>query len=246
MVYSVYDMRRFYKMRPGRLVRRMINSHLRDLWSDDCEGLRVCGIGFVAPYLSRFAEKAERCFCLMPKVINVNHWPESAQAANLTCLTSSDFLPIETESLDRVVVIHGLEYAEHQDALMQELWRVLKSNGRVIFVVPNRIGLWSRADWTPFGHGSPYTSMQLAELLKSHHFVVENSGKALFMPPVQSFIALRVIYFFEILGKFLFPGLAGVQVIEASKQVFGGVTGHKARANGMRRILVPEGAPSPA
>lgn len=235
MKYSVYDMRQFYGRRLGRLVRRLLQSHIREFCSE-ASGLRVMGFGYTTPYMNAFIKDSERCFCVMPSVTGVHQWPEGQD--NLTCLSSADQLPLETESIDRIVVVHGLEYAEHPDVLMQELWRVLKSNGRIFMIVPNRLGFWSRTDWTPFGHGSPYTAGQLHNLLRQAHFLPEAQGHALFMPPFKSFSVLRLIYFFEILGKLLFPGLAGVHVIEATKQIYSGIPVRKTVKAGKRRIIV--------
>ena len=120
--------------------------------------------------------------------------------------------------------------------MLAEAWRVLKSNGRLLLVVPNRIGLWARAEWTPFGHGRPYTSRQIGQYLRDAAFVHERTQQALFMPPFKSFLVLRGAYAFEAFGRALSPALAGVYMVEASKQVYAGV-GRTKKAQAGQRIV---------
>ena len=42
-------------------------------------------------------------------------------------------------SIDRVLMVHSLEFAESPRETLKELWRVLAPGGRLVIVVPNRI-----------------------------------------------------------------------------------------------------------
>lgn len=246
MSVSVFDLKDFYNRRGGRFVRRLLGGHIHSMW-DNVSGLRVMGCGYAVPYMRPYMNDAERVFNVMIPSIGCHHWPQNAKERNLVCLSVEDDLPIETESVDRILLVHGLEYAENPDYMLQELWRVLKSNGRILIVVPNRLGLWARADWTPFGHGHPYSVGQMTHHLKKNFFVHEETRRALFMPPFKSFLVLRTAYFFESIGKYIFPGLAGVYLIEASKQVYAKIDrGEKSyvTVKGRRKIFVPEPAGS--
>jgi len=141
-------------------------------------------------------------------------------------------------------MLHALEYEQAPEHCLQELWRILKSNGKLLIVVPNRLGLWARVDWTPFGHGRPYSVSQISHYLKDSGFVHETTHRALFMPPFRSFPVLRAIYALENIGKYVFPGLAGVCLVEAGKQVYAGI--HEAKrvrsSATMKQILRPKPA----
>lgn len=217
--YSVHDIKAFYSKRGGRLIRRLISLRINDLWPG-VKGMELCGHGYALPYFRPYRNEVDRCYALMPVKHNVLFWPDNGPGC--VALTNETMLPLETESVDRLLVVHGLEHAEDPNALLHEFWRVLKSNGKMIIVVPNRLGMWARADWTPFGRGVPYTHGQIIEYLKQNMFVHERSLKALYMPPFKSFWALRTAYMFESFGRIVFPGLAGVHVIEASKQIYAG------------------------
>jgi SAM-dependent methyltransferase len=156
-------------------------------------------------------------------------------------------MPFETESVDRVLVVHGLEFAEAEGPCLNEIWRVLKSTGRVVFVVPNRRGFWARAEWSPFGHGVPYSATQLVAALRQHLFVVEKVDRALFIPPMKSsFLTRSLIPLDRFLSRIL-RGLSGVVVIEASKQIYSGTLAHSTSRTSLRgrRIFFPAPAGSP-
>ncbi len=241
MTYTVYDLKQFYGSRGGRLVRRLVSGHVREFWPD-LKGQRVMGYGYAVPYLKSFQDEAERVCAAMPAGGGVHFWPEGEKGR--VCLIKEGELPFATESIDRLLVVHGLEYAESPEPLFHEFWRVLKSNGRLMLIVPNRLGMWARVDWTPFGHGSPYTMGQINNYLQKNHFILERKGRALFMPPFRSFLVMRSAYTIESFGKFIFPGLAGVHLIEASKQIYAAIPKGKAERVKGRRILMPNPLPT--
>lgn len=241
MSHTVYDLREFYGRRGGRLVRRLVSAHIHEFWPD-IKGLDVMGYGYALPYLRSFQEKGANVFAAMPTPGGAHRWPEEGRG--LACLSAETELPFATESLDRILLVHGLEHAENPDALLGELWRVLKSNGRMLMIVPNRLGLWSRVDWTPFGHGTPYSMRQINGHLAKNLFAVERRENALFMPPFRSFLALRTAYMFESFGKFIFPGLAGLHLIEVSKQIYGCIPKGVAEKAGARRRVILCDTPS--
>jgi len=242
MFGSVYDLKAFYASGPGRLVRRLIRQRIREMWPDQA-GLRVLGVGYAVPYLRGISDNAERVLSLMPPARGVHAWPDGEK--NLVALAAEAEWPLETESVDRILLMHSLENAHAPQALLQEAWRVLKSNGRLLLVVPNRLGLWARAEWTPFGHGSPFTASQITHYLTDSLFVHERTQRALFMPPFRSFLVLRGAYALESVGQTAFPGLAGIYLAEATKQVYAGALKARAKAVTGRRILVGASVPTP-
>lgn len=236
---SVYSLRQFYASKSGRLIRRLLLRHILALWPERT-GMRLLGYGYAVPYLKALRSDTERTIAVMPPHQGVHSWPDGDR--NLVALGAEAELPLETESIDRIIVMHGLEHADHPDDMMREMWRVLKSNGRILIVVPNRVGLWARADWTPFGHGRPWSMGQIHQFMDNHNFVHERTERALFMPPFRSFLMLRSAYLLERIGRVVFPGLAGVYIVEASKQLYaarGKTVSEKGR---VRRVLVPEPA----
>lgn len=217
MHIEINDLKTFYAERAGRVVRRILRAHIKDFWPD-CSGLRIMGFGFAGAYLKSFKLEAERVFAIMPSTMGVDYWPRNEQ--NLVCLSEEYNFPLETNSVDRIIVIHSLEFTDHLNPAYEELWRVLKSTGRMIVVVPNRMGFWSRADWSPFGQGTPYTASQVRKLLIDHKFVHERTKKVLYVPPFFRSLFLPLAQIFEVMGQYICPALCGVHMVEVSKQIY--------------------------
>jgi SAM-dependent methyltransferase len=226
MIPSAYHLRTFYKTLGGRIVRRLIREKVQSLWPDT-RGLYIIGAGYASPYLRPFLGEAERTLCVMFTGQGVHRWPDDAP--NLACLADETDLPFETNSVDRILLVHSLEFTGFLKPAAEEFWRVLKSNGRLLVVVPNRIGLWARADWTPFGRGTPYSPRQVEEFLKENLFVPERTSYSLFVPPFQNQTLLRSAGIWEKIGTKLCPAMGGVIFVEASKQIYAG-TARSARS----------------
>ncbi|MEZ5648210.1 MAG: methyltransferase domain-containing protein [Alphaproteobacteria bacterium] len=188
MALDVIDLRDFYAGTVGRTVRRLIQQRLRDLWPN-VKGETVLGLGFATPYLRPFIGEAARTFAIMPASQGVLRWP--AEGANLAALAEEDSLPLFDFSVDRVILIHAIETTEWLRPMLREVWRVLSESGKLIIVVPNRRGVWSRIETTPFGSGQPYTAGQLSRLLRETMFVPGKIGGALFLPPTSAGLYYR-------------------------------------------------------
>jgi SAM-dependent methyltransferase len=128
--------------------------------------------------------------------------------------------PVATGSVDRLVIMHGLETSEHPAAMLEESQRVLAPGGKALFIVPNRSGLWARRDGTPFGFGRPFSLGQIESQLRDHGFTPERHVAALFAPPSNRRFWLRTAPMWERVGRRLSTRFAGgVLMVEAGKEV---------------------------
>jgi len=233
MWQDVVDLRQFYDTSLGQVARRMIRRRLRALWPD-VHGQSVLGLGYATPYLRPFQDEAQRVVALMPARMGVVHWP--TEGPNRTAIAEEAELPLEDLSMDRVLLVHCLECTEQLRAHLREVWRVLADGGRLMVVVPNRRSIWARADHTPFGHGFPYSQGQIQKVLREAMFAPLQTSRALYMPPLKRrFLLTSAPAWEELGGRWLQP-LAGVTLVEASKQVYAGVV--ERRRIG-RRVYAP-------
>lgn len=206
----------FYRGRSGRMVRRLLRARLAALWPD-LRGQRVLGVGAAGPYLPLWREEAALC---------VDGRLPGREAGTLRrdgirrVVLADDALPFPDLSVDRILLVHGLELATDARRLLRECWRVLKDDGVLLAVVPNRVGLWAHVESTPFGEGQPYTQGQVAELLRDAMFAVERREHALFVPPLDWSPVLRSAGLAERLGSRLAPRFGGVILAEARKDVY--------------------------
>lgn len=231
---DVVDLRDFYATSLGQVAQRMIRRQLRTLWAD-VSGLRVLGVGFATPYLRPFLAEAERVVAAMPASQGVLPWPP--EGPGMTLLGDETDLPLPDRCMDRIVLVHALESTEQVRGMMRELWRVLADGGRLAIVAPNRRGIWARLERTPFGQGRPYTTGQLARLLRDNMFTPVSTCGALFLPPTNSRVMLRSALAIENLGSRWFETFAGVNIVEATKQIYA-ATGLR-EGKGKRRGYLP-------
>jgi len=230
---DVVDLRDFYASRLGQVSRHLIRRRVRAIWPD-LGGQTVLGLGYATPYLRQFADEAARVLALMPAAQGVLHWP--VEAANLAALADETELPLPDFSVDRVLMVHGLECVDHQNDMLREVWRVMNSDARLLVVVPNRRGIWARTDRTPFGQGHPYSPSQLSRLLRDHMFTPISTAGALFMPPTRSAALLGAAPAWERVGSRWFPTFPGVILCEASKQIYAAPALRKRRR---RAVVLP-------
>ena len=122
--------------------------------------------------------------------------------------------------MDKLVVMHGLETSERPSELLEECWRVLGPGGKAIFIVPNRAGIWSRRDGTPFGFGRPFSLGQLESQLRQMGLTPARHAGALFFPPSEKPFWLRSGQMWEKMGRKVSNRFAsGVIIVEVTKQV---------------------------
>ncbi len=242
MYLDVVDLRAFYSARLGIIERRLIAMRLSERWPT-LAGESLVGIGYATPYLRHLGQGAERVVALMPAAQGVVNWP--GEGPNATALVADDALPLSDASIDRVLVIHGLEVAVSAHEQLREIWRVLAPGGRVLIVVPNRSGIWARLEATPFGYGRPFSKTQLTVLLRDAMFSPIGWTEALAVPPFRHRPWLRTGLAWERIGRVLWPAFAGVVIVEATKQLYQGVPA-RSRAPRLRPAfrpaLIPPGA----
>lgn len=237
MRIDVIDIHSFYSSPIGVAAGQSLGLQIRAVWPD-LRGLSLLGLGFATPYLAQFQGDAERVIGMMPAAQGVMRWPPGA--ASLTALVDEDDLPLPDASIDRILLVHGLETSEHVRNSLREIWRVLAPGGKVLVVVPNRIGLWARLEATPFGHGRPYSRSQITHLLRDSLFSPEHWSSGLYMPPIERLLLLRPAQTWERIGRILWRRFAGVLIVEATKQIYAPVQQPALNRRAAKTTLAPQ------
>jgi len=219
MHLDVQDLRNFYyRSALGRAAQRSLRRRMAEIWPE-AKGQTVAGFGFALPLLRPYLSDARRVIALMPGPQGVMPWPPDGE--NVSVLTEETLWPIETGHVDKLIVLHGLETSERAFDLLEEAWRVLGPGGKALFIVPNRAGMWSRRDRTPFGYGRP-----------------------LYQVPSTRRIWMKSGAMFERIGRAM-PGMfaGGGVMVEASKLVY--PPKGKVLRSPAKRQKVPQGVPAP-
>lgn len=217
MWHDILKLRDFYHGSVGRVVRRVLRPYVEN-WLKP-EGY-VLGIGYVQPYMKHQIDNPH-AHILMPARMGVMHWPQGHD--NRTLMAWEHHLPCADNSIDTVFIAHTLEYVGDPQALLNEAWRVLKPQGRLLLMVPNRNSPWCRVELplSPFVRGHPYSSREVHKLLRVCHFTVNQAIYGLYVPPTTRGWLLGAHVTFEKIGQRWWPLLGGVMLIEARKDMYG-------------------------
>ncbi len=226
----------FYGTLWGAVAGELVRERLALLWPD-VRGQSILGIGFLPPYLRPWREQAERCIAATPAQVGAARWPVGSP--NLSCTVEEEALPFPDLCFDRILLVHGLEAAENAGRMLREVWRVLRDDGHLLVVTPNRVGLWAHVEATPFGHGQPFSPGQIGRLLAANLFRVERRDSALYLPPVRTRLVLRGARLWERSGRQVAPRFGGVTITEAVKDLYGAIP---AGAPARRRLVLSDAA----
>ncbi len=218
------DFHDYYRTRQGRHVAMRLRRTVGDFWSRAPNACNVA-IGYPPPVLR--TEERPPVLSFTPMRLGPRPWPP--KGPNRSALVNGRSLPLQNVQLDRLLLVHALEFDPSPSRLLDECWRVLDGAGRLLVMVPNRNGLWARAEKTPFGHGRPFSRGQLRKLLADHGFKPVRAQTALFMPPAA-------------LGLFL--GIGGVLVVEAEKNLYA-PAGKTSRVTSRAAVAAGKLAPRP-
>ena len=222
MQLDAASLRDFYRTPLGQTVRRQLASRIRARWKK-VDGLSIFGAGFASPYLGSFRAEALRLGCLMPARQGALVWPQASRCHSV--LVEEQHWPLPDNSVDRLLAVHCLEGASRTAGVLREMWRVLAPDGRLILIVPNRRGVWSRIDTTPFGHGLPFSRAQLETQLTDALFTPLDWSQALYFPPFDRRMLLKIAPAMERSVARLSPGVGGVIIVEARKELMAPVGG---------------------
>jgi SAM-dependent methyltransferase len=186
------DLERFYSGNLGAFVRSTIRSNIKCLWPDfSNSSLTTLGIGYCQPLLIYRNSR----FIAVPHQMKPDVWPSSEESS--LCKVEENSLPFPDNSFHRIIISHTMEYTREPSELMEEIWRILAPEGKVIIIVPNRSRSWAHSHITPFGYGTPYSKTQITGMLQQVGFSIGNVTTSLIIPPSNNYTLIRFSMFAE-------------------------------------------------
>ncbi len=222
---DILDHMRFYQSPLGLRVNTLLSERIKAAWPS----VRHCRTGIFGygwPYIDCLRD-AERVILLAPEGMGAVAASPQVSGHVGAVLTDDLLWPLPDASLDRLIVVHGLEEAASPRQLLREIWRVLADDGSLLLITANRRSLWSMMEKTPFAAGRPWGRGQLDRFLRASLFVPTRWSRALFMPPTNAGFVVRTARTWERTGSMLWPPLSGVIMVEARKEMAVPISGSK-------------------
>ncbi|GGY45120.1 methyltransferase domain-containing protein [Parvularcula lutaonensis] len=216
------ELQRFYASPLGQVAQATLIQRMTDAWGD-LKGQRLAGFGYSAPVLDAFPD-AERVIDMVPAAAG-------AVVRKNEVLVEEENWPLREASIDRLVILHGLEEAAQPHRLLREAWRVLTDDGRLVLIAANRHGFWTLIENSPLAAGRAYSRRQLLELLNRSMFAPTAQASALYFPPIAKLRRLAPMW--ERTAERLeplrvpLPNVAGVVMVEARRSMAVPASGSK-------------------
>jgi SAM-dependent methyltransferase len=220
---TIVQLRQFYSSRLGRRVKQRLRQVMLQHWGDHTAE-SIIGIGYTPPLLrvlDRTTQSNAVILALMPAEQGAIYWP--VHTDNRSILADELMPPFAANSLQRVLIAHAFEFHERPQELLNVYWEMLSPGGRLMLIVPNRRGLWAHTGRTPFARGTSYRMGRVKDMLEEAQFTLRESMTALYTPPTAHPLLLRAWTVIEWVASMLLPGLGGVIIIEAEKQIYAGL-----------------------
>lgn len=136
-------------------------------------------------------------------------------------------LPIETQSVDLVVLPHVLEFSPHPHQVLREVERILMPEGQVIISGFNPLSLWGlrrmaarRRGEFPW-QGQFLTVRRLKDWLQLLGFETQGGAFGAYIPPVTQARWIERFRFMDAAGDRWWPITGGAYVIQGIKRVAG-------------------------
>jgi SAM-dependent methyltransferase len=149
----------------------------------------------------------------------------AGEGGALACLP--ELLPIASQSLDLVTLPHALEFSANPHALLREVDRVLRPEGRLLISGFNPLSLWgTRRLMSRSGVGWPWNGHfihlnRLKDWLSLLSFEIAAGRQACYAPPINRAAWLARFAFLEAAGDRWWALGGGVYFLHAIKRVHG-------------------------
>ena len=144
---------------------------------------------------------------------------------NILLVARQDKLPIDSDSVDVVILMHSLEMISNPHEVLRESHRVLRAEGKIIITGFNAFSFWSvwklvakifsKAPW----RNKFISIIKLFDWLSLLGFDELNAVKYCYNLPINNKKFLNKLIYLETLGNFLPFSIGNIYTISACKRV---------------------------
>lgn len=172
------------------------------------------------PFDSRLTESARASKVIfVGSSIRINNSKPVIQA-------NADELPIDSDSVDLVLVMHVLESTKNAEQVLEEAHRVVKPNGKIIVFGLNRFGVWNALRFLTRNYFFPFKEKcfsmgKVKRVLRALDCDITIQQTFCFRPPFATAARAKRWLFLETFGQFFFPYFGSVFMVVAIKNVEG-------------------------
>ena len=187
---------------------RVVEEALDGIFGEECLQLGVWG---ESRTFTRFT-RTQRCAVI-----------GASAAGGPSAVANFHQLPIESDSIDAVLLPHTLDYSDRPHEILREVDRVLRANGQIVILGFKPAGLWGLRRLIP-GAGMPpgadqlISERRLRDWLKLLDMRIQSSLRYFFRWPLPR-RKVNPSPKWELRGQALWPELAACYMLTAQKRV---------------------------
>ena len=133
-------------------------------------------------------------------------------------------LPLQSDSVDVMLLPHTLEFEPDPHEVLREVGRVLRGEGELLVLGFEPLGAWSLRDFFTRGGCPPglkrkISESRMADWLKLLGFEVGAAERFLYAPPLRSLHSGKARSWLERIGRRAWPRFSGAYLLHARKRV---------------------------
>ncbi|MFT4861336.1 MAG: SAM-dependent methyltransferase [Pseudohongiellaceae bacterium] len=141
-------------------------------------------------------------------------------------VADNEQLPLASDTIDAVIIHHGLDFAADSHSLLREATRVLRPGGQMLIIGFNPFSQWGVARFLRRKLEVPWSGRFIAKrrLLDWLHLLdlhVEAEASGVYFPPIKVAALLERSHRLEALGSKICSPFGGIYYISCKKQVAG-------------------------
>ena len=139
-------------------------------------------------------------------------------------VANNEALPLQSDSVDAVLIHHALDYTPDSHRLLRESARVLMPGGKLVIIGFNPMSSWGMRKLFRWRNTRPWdaryiSSSRVQDWLKLLDFSIDRVEHCAYLLPVKHTRFVNAAHQFEAFGKRFNAPLGAVYVIVACKQV---------------------------
>lgn len=139
-------------------------------------------------------------------------------------VANNEALPLQTGSVDAVLIHHALDYTPDSYRLLREAARVLMPGGKLLVIGFNPLSCWGMRKIFRMRDARPWdaryiSSVRVSDWLRLLDFSIDKVSRCSYLLPVNHARLVTAAPQFESIGKRVMPALGASYLLLACKQV---------------------------
>ena len=211
---KVFD--KFYKTKRGEFLNQEISRSMAVNWDKkNTETCHILMVGYPVSGILKRLKKAKSFSAFLPVFMGEKEVKWNKR--NVSVVGDEARLSFLPGSYNAAFVFHGLEYMDDPQTFLEDLWKTLTPDGRLMIMVPNRMAGWKRSGVPGQEQIKAFAYRDIRNLLEICGFSLIDSYGIFYGLPVGFFRKMLFSELLKTLSGGSIGGFPGFLIFEAEK-----------------------------